>query len=275
MGRQSIEVDRESEMSKRLTLVQNGLSSKVEFRMWYYGETEEQAIQALDKIQKYNSYETQSNMNNEETEVQCAVSKYLNLQERIYAGKGEYSIPQTEPVQDIDISEWIGFNYVKSYKKQADKIGVNFFLDDYQFERVWNEPGRYTEFLKAFGAVLSPDFSLYMDFPKAIQIYNHYRKHWCAAYWQERGLTVIPTIAWSDKDSFEWCFDGEPQDGIVAVSNVGCMRSKATRQAFMEGYNEMLARLQPSKILMFAQKMDDYKGNVEQIKYELFRGKQG
>lgn len=203
------------------------------------------------------------------------MSKYLNLQERIYAGTGKYSIPQIEPVQDIDISEWIGFNYVKSYKKQADKIGVNFFLDDYQFERVWNEPGRYTEFLKAFGAALSPDFSLYMDFPKAIQIYNHYRKHWCAAYWQERGLTVIPTIAWSDKDSFEWCFDGEPQGGIVAVSNVGCMRSKATRQAFMEGYNEMLTRLQPSKILMFAQKMDDYKGNVEQIKYEMFRGKQG
>lgn len=203
------------------------------------------------------------------------MSKYLNLQERIYAGAGEYSIPQIEPVHDIDISEWIGFNYVKSYKKQADKIGVNFFLDDYQFERVWNEPGRYTEFLKAFGVVLSPDFSLYMDFPKAIQLYNHYRKHWCAAYWQEKGLTVIPTIAWSDKNSFEWCFDGEPQGGIVAVSNVGCMRSKATRQAFMEGYNEMLTRLQPSKILMFAQKMDDYKGNVEQIIYELFRGKQG
>ena len=65
----SIEVDRESEMSKRLTLVQNGLSSKVEFRMWYYGETEEQAIQALDRIQKYNSYEMQSNINSKETEV--------------------------------------------------------------------------------------------------------------------------------------------------------------------------------------------------------------
>lgn len=45
------------------------------------------------------------------------MSKYLNLQERIYAGTGKYSIPQIEPVQDIDISEWIGFNYVKSYKK--------------------------------------------------------------------------------------------------------------------------------------------------------------
>lgn len=65
----SIEVDKESEMAKRLTLVQNGISSKVEFRMWYYGETEEQAIQALEKIQQYNSYEMKSNMDTEETEV--------------------------------------------------------------------------------------------------------------------------------------------------------------------------------------------------------------
>lgn len=203
------------------------------------------------------------------------MSKYLNLQDRIFIGTGKYNVPNIEPVHKVNVSEWIGFNYVKSNKKQVDKIGVNFFLDDYQFERVWNEPGRYTEFLKPFGAVLSPDFSLYMDFPKAVQIYNHYRKHWCAAYWQEKGLTVIPTIAWSDKDSFEWCFDGEPQGGIVAVSNVGCMRNKAARQAFMTGYNEMITRLQPSKVLMFAHKMDDYRGNVEQIKYELFRGKQG
>lgn len=65
----SIEVDRESETAKRLTLVQNGISSKVEFRMWYYGETEEQAMQALDKIQKYNSYEMKANMDSEVTEV--------------------------------------------------------------------------------------------------------------------------------------------------------------------------------------------------------------
>ena len=56
----SIQVDKESEMTKRLTLVQSGISSKVEFRMWYYGETEEQALQALEKIQTYNNYEAQS-----------------------------------------------------------------------------------------------------------------------------------------------------------------------------------------------------------------------
>ncbi len=64
----SIQVDKESEMTKRLTLVQSGLSSKVEFRMWYFGETEEQALHALSKIQAYNSYEAQNAIDNEYAE---------------------------------------------------------------------------------------------------------------------------------------------------------------------------------------------------------------
>ena len=46
----SIIVDSESELSKRITLMQNGLASKVETRMWYYGETENQAMAALAKV---------------------------------------------------------------------------------------------------------------------------------------------------------------------------------------------------------------------------------
>ena len=44
-------------MNKRLALVNAGISNKVEFRMWYFGETEQQAIQALSKGQSYNNYE--------------------------------------------------------------------------------------------------------------------------------------------------------------------------------------------------------------------------
>ena len=46
----SILVDIETELSKRLTLMQNGLASKVETRMWYFNETENQAKAALQKI---------------------------------------------------------------------------------------------------------------------------------------------------------------------------------------------------------------------------------
>lgn len=48
----SIIVDSESELSKRLSLMQNGLASKLETRMWYFGETENQAKIALQQVTK-------------------------------------------------------------------------------------------------------------------------------------------------------------------------------------------------------------------------------
>ena len=196
------------------------------------------------------------------------MSQFCNLSDRLYDnGVGEYNIPAIEPVYEQDATFWLGFNYVKSTTKVTPKTGVHFFLDDYQFERLWYTPNKYIDYLSRFNCVLSPDFSLYSDFPKAVQIFNHYRKHWLAAYWQEQGMKVIPTLAWSDKESFDWCFDGEPEGGIVAVSNVGCMQSKESRKLFNDGYNEMLIRLQPKEILFYAHTLDDYKGPVHFIKY--------
>ena len=68
----SILVDVDSELSTRLTLMQQGLASKVETRMWYFGETEQQAIEALKKVEEENAKQAeadlimQSNLDKEE-----------------------------------------------------------------------------------------------------------------------------------------------------------------------------------------------------------------
>ena len=175
---------------------------------------------------------------------------YLNLSKMNYDGVGKYNIPEIEGMKDFDIPKFKQFNYCLSGKVSASE-GVSFFLDDYQFERVWNKPEKYVEVLKKYKVVLSPDFSLFLDFPKSIQIFNHYRKHWVAKYWQDNGIKVIPTIAWSDEESFEWCFDGEPTNSIVAVSTLGCWSNAESKKAFMKGYEKMIEVLQPSKILIF------------------------
>lgn len=58
----SILVDMDTELSKRLSLQQNGLVSKLENRMWYFGETERQAKIALDKIEAEQEDEIEENM---------------------------------------------------------------------------------------------------------------------------------------------------------------------------------------------------------------------
>lgn len=66
------------------------------------------------------------------------------------------------------------------------------------------------------------------------------------------GINVIPTICWSDRKSFEWCFDGEPTHGVVAVSSVGTQNSEEGKQRFLDGYFDMVERLQPAQIIFVA-----------------------
>ena len=158
-----------------------------------------------------------------------------NLNIMQFDTEGEYNTPILEPYH-YEPTEFVGFNYARSAKNKKEK-GLHFFVDDYQFERLWREPLAYVNLIGEFHSIMTPDFSLYTDYPKAIQIYNHYRKHWLGALWQSMGYKVIPTIAWSDKDSFKWCFDGTPKGATVAVSSVGTQRSKETKTLFLDGWN--------------------------------------
>lgn len=185
---------------------------------------------------------------------------YENLNRVIFDGTGNYNIPRLRPI-DVVANSFIGFNYAKSCKAPESK-GVHFFIDDYQSVRLWTNPDAYIDLLRRFKCVCTPDFSTYTDFPKAIQIYNHYRKHWLGAFWQMYGINVIPTISWSDKASFDWCFDGEPVGGVVAVSSVGTQMNADARALFMAGYNEMLNRLNPSAILFYGVVPDGCRGNI-------------
>ena len=190
--------------------------------------------------------------------------RYENLEKFTPLVTGKYDIPVIA-ADEVIYSDFIGFNYANTAKDRAEKA-VHFFLDDYQFLRVWNRPKDYIKLLSDFACVLSPDFSLYTDFPVAMQIYNHYRKHWLGAYWQSFGIKVIPTICWSDERSFEWCFDGEPSGGTVAVSSVGTQRSEETKRAFLLGYDAMIERLSPSKIIFYGTVPEECRGNIVHIK---------
>lgn len=188
---------------------------------------------------------------------------YENMNVALFEGAGKYEMPYVEPVYELNAENWIGFNFAKQCKMEdRTKTGVHFWIDDYQFTRVWNDLNRSTEQLKSFGTVLGPDFSMYCDFPKVSQLWNCYRNHWLCAYWQVNGIQVIPSVLWGDRDSFEYCFDGLPQNSIVSVSSVGTQKSTFSQELFRDGYREMMDRLHPSQILFYGKVPDFCEGNI-------------
>ena len=210
----------------------------------------------VDEIRDFaDDAEAEHQKNKDET--QFAKANILNLEYAQFQGVGKYDIPQIQPVKELpEIREWISFNYVLTDTDPEGKA-VHFFIDDYQFERVWNNPDMYLDKLRQYVCVASPDFSPYGDMPICLQLYNHYRKHWCAAYWQNHGITVIPTLrASTDNRSLEWWLDGEPEGGIVLVSEMWASKQNGADES--KSLNrEIEKRLRPVKWFVYG------KGNRE------------
>ena len=162
--------------------------------------------------------------------------------------------------------ELIGFNYAKTSKNK--ECGIHFYLDDYQFERIWNNPADYIEILSQYECILSPDFSLYMDMPIAMKIWNIYRSRLIGQYYQRQGIRVIPTLSWAEEETFEFCFDGIPKGSIVSISTIGVKKDKDAFEIWKKGVDEMIKRIEPSAILIYGGKLDyDFK-DIEVHYYE-------
>lgn len=172
-----------------------------------------------------------------------------------FSVSGKFEIPAIAPVIELKPLEWRCFGEYRTISINPN-TGIHFFTDDYRFNSCWRQPLKYADMFARAGAVMSPDFSMYRDMPLALQLYNHYRKHWLGQFWQTRGAVVIPTISWSDNASWDFCFDGEPRGGIVAVSTVGVKRDKEAFGLFSAGWSEMLDRLAPKRVIVCGEVFD-------------------
>ena len=189
---------------------------------------------------------------------------FQNLDQFIYPGVGPYDIPEIFPEKWVPCT-FVGIREAPAIRDHTGK-GVHFYVDDYRFEAIWHNWKRYGAMLSKFDAVMSPDFSMYTDWPKAVQIFNHYRKHFIGRYLQEQGVRVYPTICWSDESSYDWCFDGEPVNSCVSVSSVGTQHNPVSRKLFLKGYDAMLERLKPETIVFYGDVPKECRGNIVNIR---------
>lgn len=157
-------------------------------------------------------------------------------------------MPILDPFDGEMPNELIPFN--QALKSKDYHKCVHFFVDDYQFERVWITPEKYIPILKKFKSVIAPDFSVYLDVPKAVNIWNIYRSRLLARYMQEQGIKIIPNISVVPRELEDVVFSGLPNCNIVAISNVQSNGYAYCRNWFRFIRN-MIDRLTPQKILVY------------------------
>lgn len=168
-----------------------------------------------------------------------------------YPARNAYGIPDllrpliaTEPPAQLDV-------YRAGRNVAADDAALCFFVDDYRFQCAWSYPQRMVDALLAKGwqTVCEPDFSMWANQPIAEQIHATYRARWCARYWQENGLWIIPCPNWSTRSSYAFAWLGIPRGAMVAVECRSCEPRWWHR--WQCGFDEMLRVLDPSAVLLY------------------------
>ena len=197
----------------------------------------------------------------------CQHNVFENQELAQFPCVGFYGIPVMQPTETTGekFLRFMDYNLIEDHSEHI----AHFYYDDYKFISAWREPDKYLSKLREFKAVVSPNFSLYTDFPRALQILSCYRRQWCGAYWQLQGIDVIPNVVWGDKESYQYCFDGIPEESVVSVSSVGVKLDKEWNgeqaEMFRDGYMEMMKRLKPIKILYYGDMIDGLEGDIIQI----------
>ncbi|MFO8045934.1 MAG: DUF4417 domain-containing protein [Halomonas sp.] len=126
----------------------------------------------------------------------------------------------------------------------------HFYLDDYRFETTWNKLNAALIHLRRYWAVMTPDFSLYPQWPAVVNQWNTYRSRWLGRWWQRQGLRVIPTVNWSDEASHAYCFDGIPPGQIVTIG-VPDARRQYVVERYRDGVDAMCERLSPRLVIVY------------------------
>ncbi len=185
---------------------------------------------------------------------------------------GQYDLPVIYANGNIqEIQNIVSFNYYNTIRNKANYY-VHFYIDDYQFERIWKQPMRYIQILKQFKGVICPDFSVYKNMPKAQQIFQVYKQRLISALMQNAGINLIPNLTWSDVNSLDWILEDFPKHSVIALSTNGCL-NKEVKQEFIECYKKAISMIQPLQIIIIGTVPDEIKdderivGIKSQIEY--------
>lgn len=177
---------------------------------------------------------------------------------------GDYGIPTVKAV-DFVPNKLVAWHQIRSYGKTD--ATVHFYIDDYKFEQMWSSTDTEINVLQDYEAVIMPDFSLYVDMPKAMLIWNRFRQMMVGQLMQDAGLTVIPNVTWAKRDSYDYVFDGMPKHSTVAASTWGCKKDDETREDWFNGMNEAMNRLEPDRIILYGADVGFDFGGVEVVRF--------
>lgn len=176
---------------------------------------------------------------------------------------GRYGFPKLRK-SDYVPGKLIPFNLAMTHKVPGETC-VHFFVDDYQFERLWHYPEKYLGMLQRFEGAITPDFSMLTVMSPAQRIWNCYRNRALAFWMQKNGVRIVPAVGWTYYDELDWCLDGLPKHSSIAIETHGSIKDPMRRYGLLKGMERIAKMLEPRTVICYGGEIESTCGLFKNI----------
>lgn len=141
--------------------------------------------------------------------------------------------------------------FSKAIKEPSFEEMLLFYEADRKFKRIRDNSTYWIDFASKHPIVASPDFSIYWSMSLDEQKQNKDFNLWFGREVQKKNPNTVFNVRFGDARSYDFCFDGYPQNSIVMVGTHGCIKRYDERLVFKAGFGELVRRLTPRIVVVY------------------------
>jgi hypothetical protein len=138
--------------------------------------------------------------------------------------------------------------------KNSELKSIHFFQHDYLFEPTIRSEKKATkkiEIFKKYQSIILPDCSIYTNLPLPVQQYQTYKSRAFGVFLKNNGVSIIPSVRWGDKYSWDFCFEGIIKKSLLATGTLSALGTSDNKKNFHAGFIEMVNRLEPISLIVY------------------------
>lgn len=125
----------------------------------------------------------------EEDEPNEGKPEWVGVPDTVFPSDNHLGIPRLDAALQADAVDVPLTAWGSVARRELGTGTVHFYVDDRRFEPLWRDPGPIAK--AGPPSVVEPNFSTSDQMPRAVAVWQTYRKRWLARYWQSFGIRVF------------------------------------------------------------------------------------
>lgn len=183
---------------------------------------------------------------------------------------GEHEIPVIAGASECPLPTGLAPIRGRRSELVRSDVALHGYLQDSSLSPLLRDPGKYVRKAVDAWGVITPDFSMYRHMSRHHRVQSVWVSRAVGAYFEYRGLRVIPNVRWAHERDFDFICDGLPEQSTICVSTQSLTTNTVLRGVLCRGLELLSAAVRPKTLLIYGPCPEEVRRSLDHFEHVKF-----